>query len=625
MSALSRLHNPKSIAVIGGGAWCEAVIKRSQEANFQGPIWSIHPKRKNFLGLDCFASVSDLPEAPDAVFIGVNRHLTIDIVRALSDLGAGGAVCFASGFAETSDGNTLNQALLDAAGDMPILGPNCYGFLNYLDGAMLWPDIHGGGAVETGVAIIGQSSNIVLNLTMQRRGLPIAYCVAAGNQAQQGLADIAFTCLEDPRVTALGLHVEGFGDIPALERLARRAYQLQKPIICIKVGRSGEAQAASLSHTASMAGVDAGADALMKRLGILRARSLDVFLESLKLAHIFGTKLQNKKIASLSCSGGEASLMADLSHQYGLTFSPLNETQKKKLGEHLSHLVTLTNPLDYHTEIWRNKKVMTEVFATMTSDTIALSILVLDFPRHDRCTIDDWLITLEALEQAAEKTGKPFAVLASLSENLPEAISSRLLAQGIAPLAGMDAALEAVALMTDADIKPRSEPVLLGRKPDNLQTLNEDEAKAALSHYGMTVPNSARAKSAQEAANIAQALSFPLVVKGLGIAHKSDQNAVILNLQTPKAVYDAVETIPATTFLIEEMARETIIELLIGVTLDEAHGYLLTLGAGGIQTEILKDQQSLILPVTETILKRRLIALKSHRFFMAIAANQRQI
>ena len=204
----------------------------------------------------------------------------------------------------------LQDQLLAAAGDMPILGPNCYGFINYLDGALLWPDQQGGRRVESGVAIVTQSSNIAINLTMQSRGLPIAYAITAGNQAQIGIAEIGRGLLDDPRVTALGLHIEGFGDLRAFEDLALYAKQKNKPIVAIKVGKSAQAQAATVSHTASLAGGDAGAAALLKRLGIPRLDDLPSFLETLKLMHVTGP-LQANTIATMSCSGGEASLAAE--------------------------------------------------------------------------------------------------------------------------------------------------------------------------------------------------------------------------------------------------------------------------------------------------------------------------
>ncbi|MCW1951366.1 MAG: CoA-binding protein, partial [Octadecabacter sp.] len=156
---LSRLFRPKSIAVVGGGAWCRAVIEQLQKSNFDGVIWPIHPSREEICGLKAYPTALDLPTPPDAVFIGINRDATIGAVERLSRMGAGGAVCFASGFGETEDGQDANVRLLKAAGDMPILGPNCYGMINALDGVSLWPDQHGCTPVNRGVAILTQSSN----------------------------------------------------------------------------------------------------------------------------------------------------------------------------------------------------------------------------------------------------------------------------------------------------------------------------------------------------------------------------------------------------------------------------------------------------------------------------------
>ena len=142
-------------------------------------------------------------------------------------MGCGGGVCFAAGFLEADQtGADLQSELIDAAGDMPVLGPNCYGYINYADGALLWPDQQGGkrlDAGKSGVAIIAQSSNIAINFTMQKRGLPLAYVFTVGNQALVGISELALNLLEDPRVTTLGIYIEGFDSVAAFEELAQKA------------------------------------------------------------------------------------------------------------------------------------------------------------------------------------------------------------------------------------------------------------------------------------------------------------------------------------------------------------------------------------------------------------------
>ncbi len=133
--------------------------------------------------------------------------------------------------------------------------------INALDGAAIWPDQHGCTRVDSGIAILTQSSNIAINLTNQQRGLPIAYVATCGNMAQLNQADIASALLDDARVTALGLHIEGFTNLRSWEALAAKAHDKGVPVVVLKVGASNEAQAATISHTAALAGSDAGADA----------------------------------------------------------------------------------------------------------------------------------------------------------------------------------------------------------------------------------------------------------------------------------------------------------------------------------------------------------------------------
>ena len=236
MTRLDRVLRPKSVAVVGGSEAAK-VIEQCQKMGFSGEIWPVNPNRRYIAQLPALPDIQSLPSAPDVAYIAVNRELTIAAVEALRDLGAGGAVCYASGFGELDDvGKGLQEALLVAAGDMPIIGPNCYGLINYVDGVLLWPDQQGGVRLDAegkGAAIIAQSSNIAINFSMAQRGLPISYLATVGNQAKVGLSEMAMALLEDPRVSALGLHIEGFDDISTMEKLGIRARELRKPIVVL--------------------------------------------------------------------------------------------------------------------------------------------------------------------------------------------------------------------------------------------------------------------------------------------------------------------------------------------------------------------------------------------------------
>lgn len=617
MGGLDRLLRPRSIAVVGGGGWCANVIEQCRKIGYAGEIWPVHPSRATVAGLTAYPDIDSLPGAPDAAFVGVNRDATIEVVARLSARGAGGAVCFASGFREaqqeTGDGHAKQEALLAAAGDMTILGPNCYGMLNYLDGAALWPDQHGGVRVESGVALITQSSNIAINLTMQNRGLPLAYVVTAGNQAQTGVSKIAAALLRDPRVTALGLHIEGIDDLRGFEAMAETARDLGKPIVALKIGRSDQAQAATVSHTASLAGSDAGADALLARLGIGRVTSLSALLETLKLLHVTGP-LSSPRIASMSCSGGEASLVADMAHGSGLVFPPLGDRQRQALRAALGPRVALANPLDYHTYIWNDADALTRTFTAMMGANLALGVVVLDFPRADRCSAEDWTRVIRAVAHAGEISERPMAILASLAELMPEDIAQELVDLGITPFAGLSEAIEAMDVAAGLGrARPAPMPLLLPRPGEADRTLSEAEAKSALSVHGGRIPAAARATGAEAAAMAATRIGFPVVLKGEGIAHKTEAGAVVLNLGSAGAVTEAARAMPTEQFLVEEMVTGTVAELLVGVLRDQAHGYVLTLAAGGILTELLEDSVSLLVPSPPEAVRAALGRLRMFR------------
>lgn len=605
----SRLFRPGGVAVIGGGAWCRAVTEQLQKSNFSGDIWPVHQSREEICGLKAYPTALDLPSPPDAVFIGINRDATIGAVERLSRMGAGGAVCFASGFSETEDGHDANTRLLHAAGDMPILGPNCYGMINALDGVSLWPDQHGCVPVERGVAILTQSSNIAINLTMQQRGLPIAYVVTCGNQAQLSEAQIADALLDDPRVTAIGLHIEGFSDLPAWQALARKAHAKSIPLVALKVGKSIEAQNATISHTASLAGSDAGANALLDHLGIARVDSLPTLIETLKILHISGP-LPSGRIASISCSGGEASLIADIAHDTSLSFPPLTDTQSKGLSSALGPKVALANPLDYHTYIWRDTEAMTRAFSAIIESHLAITYLIVDFPRADICDPSDWECVIQAALSTRRATGGTVAMVATLPELLPEDVARRLMDGGVIPLNGL---AEALAATEAAQVRtPHDADLIVPSNVEFSETLSEANAKQALALAGVTVP-SLRTGDIEKLASYVDETTGLYVLKSVGIAHKSETGGVALSLTDGVAVRSAGAKMASESFILEEMITGAVAEILIGVVKDPAHGFIMTIGAGGVFTELLKDSASILLPTTRSNLKQTLNRLKVAR------------
>ena len=618
IDSLQRLLSPQSIAVFGGNAAAE-VIRQCRQLGFAGQLWPVHPTRTEMAGLPCFVDVASLPHAPDAAFLAVPSQATVDVVRQLSSRGAGGVICYASGFAEIgSEGVALQAELVAAAGNMALLGPNCYGLLNYLDGVALWPDQHGGERLKRGVAIITQSGNIGLNLTMQRRALPLAYLITVGNKAGDSIDAVIDALLKDPRVSAIGLHIEGLDDVAAFSRVAVKALERRVPLVALKAGSSELGARTTMSHTSSLAGPDRLYDALFARYGIARVNDVSTLLETLKVLHVCGA-LKGNRIASASCSGGEASLIADLAQAHGLAMPALPRAAHDRLLNVLGDKVSVTNPLDYHTYIWGNLPAQTECFAGLMSCGFDAHLLVLDFPRDDRCNGASWQTTLDAFVAARQQTGATAVVLSSLPEGLPDAVGKQLLACGIAPLQGTADGLRAIAHAAhigavQARCKDVAPLAVLTKMPiGSGRLLNEVVSKQALATYGVPIPVGQCVRAA-DAATAANRVGFPVVVKAVfdTLAHKTEAGGVRLNLTSAEEVNAAVAAMAGLSdqFLVEAMATGVVAEVIVGLHHDAQFGLALTLGAGGIWVELLKDSVTLLLPATAADIRTALQSLK---------------
>lgn len=598
---LERLLRPKTIAAIGG-RYAEAVIEQCAKAGFEGPVWPVHPIREEIAGRPCFPSIEALPVAPDATFIGIGREPTVEAVRVLRRYGAGGAVAFAAGFKETGvEGARLQEALVEAAGPMPVLGPNCYGFIDYLDGALLWPDQHGGQRCPRGVALVVQSSNVAINLTMQRRGLPIAFVVTLGNQAMVGLAEIIEALSAEPRVSAIGLYIEGLGDPGAFQATVRRARAAGTPVVALKIGRSPAGERTALTHTASLAGGDAVADAFFRRQGVPRVHSLEALLESLKLLHLHGP-LAGNQVVSLSCSGGEAALTADAAHGRALDLRPFEPDEAQAVAATVHPLVHIANPFDYHTFDWARPERLRATFEAVMRARFDLAALVIDLPRDDRCDPASWWMTIDAWRIAARATGQRSALISSLPECLPESAAERFMEAGIAPLHGLEDALAAIEAAACAGAPVQDDAFfgqgLVRRLP--VRTLDEADAKRRLAESGLAVPDGRVVTTVDQARDALAELGPPLALKliGAGFAHKTEQAALRLGLRDAGAVGSAAAELLARgeRLLVERMVEGGVAELIVGIARDPVLGLHLVLGAGGVLAELVADRVVLLLP-----------------------------
>ena len=624
---LGRLLDPRTVAVIGGLP-AEQAVRQSGLLGFTGEIWPVHPSRRTMAGRRVYRSLDALPSPPDAAFAAVNRRLAVEMVQELAALGCGGAVVHASGFAEAGPEGAALQDRLVAGHGMPIVGPNCYGALNLVTGAALWPDIHGCRRVEAGPALISQSGNLTLNLTFNRRGVDFSYVVSLGNQASVTAEECLAHLAERPEVTAAALYLESIADPLAFGRAALACRRARKPVAVLKTGRTAEAGAITSSHTAALAGAADAYDALFERYGVI---AVDTPAELINVLGVLGTvgPLPGNRLVSLSCSGGEAALTADRAVHHRVRFEPFPPGQAARVGAALSERVKVNNPLDYHTFIWGDQPALERCFTEALSGPFDAALLVLDWP-PEGCDDSDWRPALLAFEAACAAAGKPGLAAAGLAENMPPRIREHLGKRGLAAACSIDEALGGLAAAAAAGRWFAQAPPPLhlaaGAPPASgpgsgasLRTLDEPASKALLREAGIAVPAGAviGGGGPGEGAGLeaAAGLRFPLAAKMVGPDHKAEQGGVITGIRTAEDLEEAVRRLgaPGAPVLVEEQVTGGVAELLVSVRRAPPVGLVLTLGAGGELVELLEDAAALLLPASRADLDRALDRLRVGR------------
>jgi acyl-CoA synthetase (NDP forming) len=599
---LERLFRPKTVAVYGG-KWSDYVVEQCIKLGFSGKIWRVHPNRK-----DCFHSSEELPDAPDVVFFGINRELTIQEFSALRQRGLGGAVVFASGFGEEKDGTEYARKLESAAGALPFIGPNCYGFVNFFDRVALWPDQVTGLQIDRGVAFIAQSGTISISMMSQRRSLPLGYVISLGNQQRLAAEDLIRYCAEDDRVSAIGLYLEGILDLPKFIEAVDYARTLGKPIALIKAGSSEKGRSAANTHTGALTGSDSLHDALFERLGIARCETLSSLVETLKLLHCFGP-LPSKRVLVLGASGGDMAMISDSASKLDLDFSQIPETETDNLRASVGERVKLNNPLDIQTATWFDYPKLRKMFNVLLRCDYAVTAFMVDPQDEIEADTESFDRAIDILLDAVKEnpTSGHAALLSSLPESLSKSTREKCLRAGVVPLQGLVESLEA--LQHAAKISkawsewslPEIIPPILDTL--NFRTLTESESKEILAQHEFDVPRS-RLASEEQVSVAAEEIGFPLVLKVVApeMSHKTEHGGVAVNLKNILEVIEAAAGMSriAEYFIVEEMITDGVAELILGVSVDPQFGPTLTLGAGGILTELLRDSVSLLFPVSES-------------------------
>jgi len=603
---LQRLIAPRSIALIGAGAWTDAVAEGNRAVGYPGLIWRVHPTRPSTAAITYYRSVADLPGAPDAAFIAVPNEDAPAVAGELAALGAGGFVCFSAGFSETGSatGARLTDELVERAANLPFFGPNCYGFVNFFDRAAMMPDQVVGASPDRGVALICQSGTIALTLMFNDRSLPIGCLFTVGNQTRLAVEDLIEHLCDDPRITAFGLYLEGIKDAEAFARAAARARAAGKPIAAVKSGRTAAAVRTAHSHTGALAGADAVFESFCRQAGIARCDTLGTLCETLKLLHA-GGPLPGKKVLVMGASGGDMAMTADVARSLDLDFADVPAAEASMLSGLLTDRVTIANPFDIHTYLWFDPPALGRVFSTVLHSGYDAVGFMLDCPPELKADTASFDAVIDVYIAAAREAPSRAALIASLPETMSARIRARCLDGGVVPLQGQREALEALSLAAAVGLAwrgaaaPELARAASAITAGQVWTLDEAQGKQALSAFGVPVP-SGRVVDIAAVAATAQELGFPLVIKAVGshLEHKSEVGGVVINVRSVGEAAAAASRLASLSdrCLVEAMTTDGVAEILVGVIVDPQFGQVLVLGAGGVLTELLSDSQTLLPP-----------------------------
>ena len=628
-SSLQRMLRPQSAVFIGGSV-IEEAIDYTRFNNFDGAIYVVNPLRETLAGLPCYPTLADLPAVPDIAYIGVPKNLVVETIQALSEIGCGGAVCDSSGFSEIEgEGVGLQAAFVGAAGDMPVIGPNCPGMANYLDNAVFMQGYFGDFRdVSAGVAVISNGGAYLSDVGTCDRSVPLAYSVGLGNQAMLNVADLFDAIIEDERVQAVNLYLESIRDVPKLSRAALKAMRKGVPVVVVKGGNSAAGQRATQTHTASLAGDSIVTKALFERLGFITCNSPEEALETLKML-IFTRRPSGNKLAFSTSSGSYAVMGSDAAESFGLELPSLTPELTRKLARLLPDYILPSNPLDISNGQYFDTDTQRKIFKTLFSGEFDIGVQVMCFPPEGGWDPETWVRSSSAFAAEAAAANLPCAFVNTLSESLPKQARELMIANGMAPLQGLRNGFLAIGNavkfaqqqeerpnISDSDILIPAIPHAAGP----ITTLDEAAAKERLAQFDIPIPNS---QIIEKPLSTSLNINYPVVLKAVApnLLHKTELGAVMLPIPNEPALQKAINKMHTKLarshpkfstgrFLVEEMVQDVVAELLVGIRYVEGIGFAMTLAIGGITVELLQDSATLILPTPRKAIEQALRQLK---------------
>ncbi|MEM7211654.1 MAG: acetate--CoA ligase family protein, partial [Pseudomonadota bacterium] len=640
-SGLSRLLNPKSIAIIGASDRPGSFGQRTQAnlERFTGDLWLVNPRKDKIGDQPCYASVADLPGSPDCVIIATPKESVEPLVDECIAAGAGGVLVYASGFAEIGDPDlTAMQARIGAKGKAAgtrVIGPNAIGFVNFSTGAgaTFLDNLHlelgfdADPALRT-IGLVSQSGALGLALTQgMMLGYAFSHVFACGNSCDVDVADCISYLAEDDSCRVITVSFEGHADPRRVAAACRKASDADKPVVIYKMAKGESGAAAAASHTGSLAGSHDAYRSLFEHAGAVLVEDYEALLE---VSSFFARVTANNGhgMAVVATSGGAGIMAADAAEVHGVPLPQPHGDFKTALERIVPEFGSTANPTDVTAQVMNNMEMLVEcVEGFLSREEYGALMLPHLF------AFESSLWRIRVLDELAGKHNK--LICSVWVSALQEGIGCRetIASPNHALFHSMDRCFWAFAawrrwLERDKVTAPAGRLTATSAKAGTMlwaaagKTLTEREAKPILSEYGIGVIEERTATTPAEARDAAEGMGYPVVLKldAPDLAHKTEIGGVALNLTSGEAVEAAAQTMldklatladaPAINgFLVQQMARKGV-EIVIGGKTDPVFGPMVVVGLGGVLVEILRDTVTAPAPVTHAQASRMLERLQ---------------
>ncbi len=621
LASIDRMLNPRSIAVVGatprmqyGGRFLAAALGARGRVN----VYPVNPRYDEIQGVPCYASVSELPEAPDVVGVVVPYHAVLDTLRESHAKGAKSAIVISAGFAERGedDRRELQVELGRFAQEsgLRVSGPNCLGLANLKDDIWASASSRGAAGLSGPIGLVCQSGASAFGPFLTRavdEGIGFTYIVSTGNEADLDFCDFARYLLDDDDTRVIAGFVEGFKDGRKFLEVARLAAERGKPIVLIKIGRSELGAQAAGSHTAALTGVDVCYEAAFAQYGVIRVQDYDDLLQVSNLL-ARSPRPPQRGVAVVSHSGGISSLTADMFGQAGLDLPPLSERARDGINGILKGFGWAANPSDVTG--FANSADFPAIMSYMADDENVGALVVASAGADAQA---------EQVIQQRDSRDKPVAFLWT-GTRAAESGLPMLRRAGIPVFYVPDKLAAGVRYLNDYhEWRERRLGRGFGTAPDLTaqqqaaaaglgggKALSEYDSKRLIGAFGVPTTREELASDADAAVAAAERIGYPVVVKvdSADILHKTEAGAIRLGLQTPDDVRRAFAEVTANAraydanagiggAVVQEMVSGGV-ETIVGVSYDSQLGPILLFGIGGVMVEVYNDVALRLCPVT---------------------------